>query len=126
LRTAALLVALATIVVGIVGIASPDLLTAVRREYFAAPLGLYGAGALRVAMALVVILSAPASRAPKTLRVLGAAMCLQALVATLAGPERAREILEWEAQQGAAVLRLGAAGALAAGCFLAFAVSGRR
>ena len=127
MRVAALLVAAFTIVVGIAGIVSPDSLTAVRRQYFATPVRLYAAGALRVAMGLVVILVAPNSRAPKTLRALGAVMCLQGLAATLLfGPDRARTILEWETMQGNALLRVGATVALAAGAFMAFAVSGRR
>ena len=65
MRSAALLVALFTIVVGIAGLVSPDSVTTVRRLYFATPVGLYPAGAVRVAMGLVVILRAPASRAPK-------------------------------------------------------------
>ena len=126
MRSAALLVAVFTIAVGIVGLVSPDSGTTVRRLYFATPVGLYAAGAVRLAMGLVVILCAPASRAPKTLRALGAVMCMQALAATLLGPGRARAVLEWEAMQGTALLRVGAAVALAAGCFVAFAVTGHR
>jgi hypothetical protein len=126
MRIAVLLAAVFTIVVGIVGIVSPDSVTAVRRQYFATPVGLYAAVVLRVAMGLVVILVAPTSRAPKTLRALGAVMCMQALAATLFGPDRARAILEWETMQGTALLRVGAAVALAAGSFMAFAVTGRR
>jgi hypothetical protein len=125
-RSAALLVAVFTIIVGIEGLISPDSVTTARRLYFATPVGLYAAGAVRVAMGLVVILYASASRAPKTLRALGAVMCMQALAATLLGPDRARAVLEWETMQGTALLRVGAAVALATGCFLAFAVSGRR
>ena len=62
----------------------------VRRLYFATPVALYAAGAVRVGMGLVLILCAPASRAPKILRALGAVMCMQALAATLLGPDRAR------------------------------------
>ena len=127
MRSAALLVALFTIVVGIVGLVSPDSLTTVRRLYFATPVRLYAAGAVRVVMGLVVILCARASRAPRTLRALGAVMCMQGLAATLFfGPDRARAILEWETMQGTALLRVGAAVALAAGSFLAFAVTGHR
>ena len=126
MRSAALLVAVFTIVVGIVGLISPDSVTTARGLYFATPVGLYAAGVVRVAMGLVVILSAPASRAPKTLRLLGAVMCMQALAATFLGPDRARAVLEWETMQGTALLRVGAAVALATGCFLAFAVSGHR
>ena len=126
MRSAALLVALLGGVVGIVGLVSPESGTAVRRLYFATPVGLYAAAAVRVAMGLVVILCAPASRAPKILRVLGALMCLQGLAATLFGPDRARAILEWESMQGAAVLRAGAAVAIAGWGFIAFAVTGHR
>jgi len=126
MRFAAFLVALFALIVGIVGLVSPDSVMTVRRLYFSTPVGLYAAGAVRVAMGLVVILSAPASRAPKTLRALGAVMCMQGLAATLLGPDRARAILEWEAMQGAALLRVGAAVALATGGFVAFAVTGHR
>ena len=126
MRSAALLVAVFTIVVGIVGLISPDSVTTARGLYFATAVGLYAAAAVRVAMGLVVILYAPASRAPKTLRVLGAVMCMQALAATFLGPDRARAVLEWETMQGTALLRVGAAVALVTGCFLAFAVSGHR
>jgi len=126
IRVAALLVAVFTILVGFVGIVSPDTLTAVRRQHFATPVGLYAAGALRVCMGLVVILVAPTSRAPKTLRTLGTLMCLQGLAATVLGVERARAIMEWETMRGTALLRVGATVALAAGCFMAFAVIGKR
>jgi hypothetical protein len=125
-KSAALLVALFTIVVGIVGLVSPDSVTTVRRLYFATPVRLYAAGTLRVAMGLVLILVAPTSRAPKTLRALGAVVCMQGLAAMLFGTERARAILEWETMQGTALLRVGATVALASGAFIAFAVTGHR
>ena len=85
MRIAASLVALFTIVVGIGGLISPESGTEIRRLYFATPVRLYTAAAVRVAMGLVVILSAAASRAPKTLRALGAVMCMEGLAATLTG-----------------------------------------
>jgi hypothetical protein len=126
MRIAVLVVALFTIIIGVLGIVSPDSVTTARRLYFATPVGLYTAAAVRVAMGLVVILFARHSRTPKTLRALGAVMCGQALSATLLGPERARAILEWEATH-TALLRAGAVVAVAAGGFLVVAVSaGRR
>jgi len=125
-RSAALLVAVFTIVVGIAGLVSPDSVTTVRRLYFATPVSLYSAAAVRVGMGLVLILSAPASRAPKTLRALGAVVCMQGFTAALLGPDHARAVLEWETMQGTALLRVGAAIALAAGSFIAFAVTGHR
>jgi hypothetical protein len=125
-KVAVLVVAVFTIVVGLVGLISPESVTTARHLYFATRAGLYAAAAIRVAMGLAVILGAPASRAPMTLRALGTVMCLQALSATLMGPDRARTVLEWETMQGTALLRVGAAIALASGCFVAFAVSGNR
>jgi hypothetical protein len=122
MRIAVLLVALFTIVVGVLGIVSPDRVTTVRRQYFATPVRLYAAAAVRVAMGLVVILCAPASRAPKTLRALGAVMCMQGFAATLFGPDRARAILEWETGHPA-LLRAGAVVAVATGGFFVFAVT---
>ena len=123
MRLAALLVALFTIGVGIVGIVSPDGGTTLRRLYFATPGRFYTAGAIRVAMGLVLILAALNSGWPRTLRVLGVLMCLQALVATFLGLERARAIMEWEGMQRSAFLRAGAMVALASGAFMAFAVA---
>ena len=125
LRIAALLVAFFTIAVGMVGIVSPDSGMTLRRLYFATPGRFYAAGAVRVAMGLVPILAASRSRWSRTLRALGAVMCLQALAATLFGLERARAIMEWEGMQGTALLRVGAVAALAAGGFMAFAVTRR-
>jgi hypothetical protein len=122
MRIAVLLVALVTVVVGVLGLVSPDTVTAARRLYFATPVRLFTAAAVRMAMGLVVILFAPRSRAPKTLRTLGAVMCMQALSATLLGPARAREILEWETAH-TALLRVGALTAMAAGGFLVFATT---
>ena len=122
MRIAALLVALFIVVVGMVGIVSPDSLTTVRRQYFATPVGLYVAGAVRVVMGLVLILVARVSRAPKILRTLGAVMCAQGLAATLLGLDRAQAILEWEVMHPA-LLRAGAVVALASGGFVALAVA---
>jgi len=122
MKIAALSVALFTVVVGIVGIVSPDSVTTVRRQYFATPVGLYAAAAVRVAMGLVLILVASVSRAPRILRTLGALMCAQALAATLLGLDRAQAVLEWETMHPL-LLRAGAIVALASGGFVALAVA---
>lgn len=124
MRRAALLVALVTVGIGIGGLLSPERATEIRRLYFATPVRLYMTGAVRIAMGLVVILSAATSRAPMTLRMLGAVRCMQGLSATLMGPDHARAVMEWETAQGTAILRAGAAVAVTAGLFLAFAVTG--
>jgi hypothetical protein len=125
MKIAALLVALCTIGVGMVGIVSPDYGMTLRRLYFATPGRFYAAGAIRLAMGLVLILAASSLRWPGALRALGTVMCLQAAAATLFGLERAQAIMEWEAVQGTALLRAGAVVALAAGVFIAFALTKR-
>jgi hypothetical protein len=124
MRMAAVLVALFTIGVGIGGLVSPERGTEIRRTYFATPARLYTAAALRIAMGLVVFLSAGISRTPRILRVLGLVMALQGVSATLLGPDHARAVMEWETSQGTALLRVGAAVALAAGLFLVYSLSG--
>jgi hypothetical protein len=126
MKAAALLVALVTIVVGVLGLVSPDSVTTARRLYFSTSVGLYTAAAVRATMGLVVILFAPHSRTPRTLRAMGILMCMQALSATLLGPDHARVILEWETMHKG-LLRAGAVVAVVAGGFLVFAVAdGRR
>jgi hypothetical protein len=122
MRVAALVVALFAITIGVVGIVSPDGLTAARRHVADTPGGLYVTGSIRVAMGLVLILFAPRSRAPKILCVLGAIMALQGIVQQFIGMDREQMILEQEMWKVAA-LRLGAGVALATGCFIAFVVT---
>ncbi|HEX7980000.1 MAG TPA: hypothetical protein VF461_15430 [Gemmatimonadaceae bacterium] len=121
---AALLVALVTLGVGVVGLVDPETLTELRRSYFATPARLYTAGTVRVAMGLVLILAAPSARWPRIVRVLGALMCFQGLAAILMGPEHARAVLEWETLH-ASLSRYGAVVALLSGGFLLYAVRGR-
>ena len=120
-----MLVGLFTVVLGVVGLVSPDSVTAVRRQNFVTPTGLYTAAGVRLAMGLVVILAATASRAPRTLRLLGALMCMQGLSATILGLEHARTVLEWETMRPA-LLRAGAIVAFASGVFMVFAVTTSR
>jgi hypothetical protein len=123
MRIAAWPIALLSIVVGIVGIAFPHGGMAFRRLYFATPGVFYPVVAVRSAMGLGLILAASNSSWPKVLRALGAAVCLQGLSATLLGLDHARAIMEWEGMQGSALLRAGAAVALASGGFILFAVT---
>ena len=125
MRVVALFVALFTVAVGVVGLVSPDTVTSLRRHNFATPTGTYTAAAVRLAMGLAVILAATRSRAPKTLRVFGALMCMQALSATILGPEHARTVLEWETMRPA-FLRAGALVALATGVFMVVALTAGR
>ena len=125
MRIAAWPLALFSIIAGMAGLISPDGGMALRRLYYATPRLFYAAVALRCAMGLGLVLAASHSRWRRTLLVLGAIVCLQGLSAMLLGPDHARAVMEWEGTQGHAVLRAGAAVALASGAFVVFAVTQR-
>jgi hypothetical protein len=78
--------------------------------------------ALRAAIGVVLIMVAPRSRAPRTLRVAGAVMLLAGLATPLFGVERSRAVLAWEAEKGTLLIRLGGAIVVALGGLLAFAL----
>ncbi|HZM95191.1 MAG TPA: hypothetical protein VFB92_17305 [Vicinamibacterales bacterium] len=119
-------IALVIIVLGVIGVVAPDTVMAIRRDYVAIPRGVYTVGALRVALGLLLIVVARASRMPRAMRVLGVLVCAQGLIQVVGMPfiglDRARAILEWEAMLPRALLRAGALVALATGAFIAYAV----
>jgi len=126
MRIAALFVALFVIVVGVVGIFLPDSVMTIA-QYVVTPVGLYAIAALRIVIGLVLMLVAPISRMPRTLRVVGAVVLVAGFVTPLFGVERTRAIMDWEFAQGTALLRVVAVLLLAIGGFIAFAVAtGRR
>ena len=129
MRIAILFVALLIMVLGLFGLVSPDTVMALRRDYLMNDYGMYAVAAFRLALAVLLIRFAPASRAPKIVHVLGILVCLQALVqaiaATFISLDRARAMLEWEGSHPG-LLRVGALIAVAIGGFLAFAVTPSR
>ena len=126
MRVLTLFVALFIMVVGLVGVFTPDSLITVGR-YVVTPIGLYVIAAVRVGVGLLLILVARISRAPRTLRVFGAVVLVAGLATPLFGVERARAILDWEATQGTALVRVIAGLLFVIGGSIAFAVgAGRR
>ena len=124
MKPLALLIALFVVIVGVVGIVAPDRLVALGHQLIT-PSGLYVIGALRVAIGLVLILAAPASRAPRTLRALGAVVVIAGLATPLfgfvVGVGRMRAILDWEAQRST-LIRLAGGFAIALGTWLGVVV----
>jgi hypothetical protein len=120
MKPLALLIALFVMVVGVTGVIAPDRLITIGRQLIT-PTGLYVIGGLRVAIGLILFLAARASRAPRTLRVLGVIVIIAGLTTPLFGVERARAILDWESH-GTQFIRVGAALAIALGALLAFLV----
>jgi len=121
MRPLALLVAVFIICVGVTGIFMPESLLSIR-QYVVTPKGLYAVGALRVGIGLVLMMVARVSRLPKTLRTLGAIVFVAGLATPIFGVDRARAVLDWQATQGTALIRIGAVLAVLAGAFVAFAV----
>ena len=107
-------------VVGAVGMVTPTSLVTIA-GVFVTPLGLYAAAALRVALGTALVVAAPTSRTPTTLRVLGVIIIVGGLVTPLIGVDRARMFLAWWVTQGTMVMRVWASIALVFGLVLAYA-----
>ena len=122
----ALVIGVFVMAVGTAGLFVPETLLSFAR-FATTSAGLYAIAAIRVAIGIVFMLVAPRSRAPKTLRMLGAFVLVAGLATPLIGVERVQAIIDWETTHGTALLRLGAGVALLIGGFIAYAVApGRR
>ncbi len=109
-------------VLGGVAIVDPTVLLTISRP-FLSPAGLYAAAGLRFVLGTALFLAATASRAPKTLRILGVVIVIAGLVTPLVGVGRARAIVDWWTTQGTAFMRLWVSVALAFGLFVAYSVA---
>ena len=125
MRTAALLVALFVMVVGVVGLVAPESLMGIAR-YVVTPLGLAAIGTLRILIGLVLIGVAPVSRVPRTLRVIGAVIFVAGLATPLFGVDRTQAVIAWEAAHGINFVRGIASLLVGLAGVLAFAVTARR
>jgi hypothetical protein len=121
----ALALSTAVSALGAIGVLSPNTLLAIGRE-FASPVGLLVAAAIRVVFGGVLMLTAPASRAPRTLRLIGLVILVVGVITPFFGVERTRAILDWWSGQGALLTRIPPAVALALGCSLFYLLSPRR
>jgi uncharacterized membrane protein len=127
-KTLAFVFGLCIIAVGAVGILAPPGLVWIARHSVTSG-AFYVLAAVRVAFGLVLISVAPASRAPKALRVLGYVILILGIttaVTGLAAIGRARAIIDWWLQQGSGVVRLTGVPLLALGGFVAYACAPAR
>lgn len=122
---AAFLIGLLIVAQGILGIAAPEVFAALIRT-IQAPLVIYVAAAIRVLFGAVLYLAAPASRAPKGLRVLGALIVIGGLLTPFVGIQFAHVVLGWWSEGGAAVVRAWAGFALGLGAFIVYATAPTR
>lgn len=125
MQVLALLVALLMILIGLTGVVSPETLAAVGRHAIT-PVGLYVVAAVRIGIGVILMLAAPVSRAPRTLRVFGIIAIIAGVATPFFGVEHSRRVMDWWLAQGFVCLRLHAGIALVLGGFLAYAVAPRR
>ena len=100
-------------------LAAPDLRLALER-LVVTPAGLYVIAVLRIAIGLMFVLAAPASRAPRTLRALGLIAIIAGLATPWFGVARAQAVLNWLASAGPLWMRLDAGVGMAMGGFLVY------
>ncbi len=112
-------------VVGLGVMAAPLTMAEVGR-WMQTPGGLYGTAALRIVMGASLVGVAPASRLPRTLRIIGTLIILVGLITPLFGVERAKLVLDWWVAQGTTFMRIWALFPVAFGLFLIHAIVGKR
>jgi len=105
------------ILVSAISFAAPDLRLSLERSIMTQT-GLYAIAALRIAIGLGFVLVAPASRAPRTLRVLGLIVIIAGLSTPWFGVARARAVVDWLVSAGPILMRLDAVVGMAIGGFL--------
>ena len=125
MKTASRLIVSFIIAAGVAAIATPDRVLGLR-ALVATQAGLLVIAAFRMAVGVTLIMAAPSSRWPKILQALGAVVLFAGLATPFFGVERTRVVLDWEAAQGPALMRVLGAVLLAFGGFLSVALSSRR
>jgi hypothetical protein len=105
--------------VSAISVTAPDLRLSLERSVIT-PAGLYAMAAMRIAIGLVFVLAAPASRAPRTLRVLGLIVIIAGVTTPWFGVTRAQAVLDWLDSAGPLLMRLDAGVGMALGAFLVY------
>jgi hypothetical protein len=125
MKLLAFAIALLMICLALTGIAWPEGLVRAGHYSFI-PSGVYVAAGVRLAIGLVFFLAAPASRAPRTLRIIGVVVCVAGLTIAFLSVDRASELLDWWSAKGVGFVRVAAVGVLAVGSFIAYVTAPRR
>jgi len=109
--------------IGAVGVVDPSLLLDLGRS-LEAPSALYVVAGLRVVFGVALLWVAPASRMPRTIRVIGVLIVVLGVLAPFEGAEHASAMLDlWQAH-GPLFMRAWAGVAVAFGLFIAYVVAG--
>ncbi len=105
---------------GVLGFASPAMFAGVVGTMQFAPV-MHLSFVFRVLIGIVLVLAASGSRAPKTLRVLGALTLLAGLLTPFIGLQFAQRVLALWSQGGPAVVHAWASAILLVGAFIVYA-----
>ena len=119
MRRLGLVIGALAILASAISFAVPGLRLSLERSAMT-PTGLYAIAALRIAIGLVFVFAAPASLAPRTLRVLGLLVIIAGLSTPWFGVARARSVVNWLASAGPLLMRLDACVGMAMGGFLVY------
>jgi hypothetical protein len=119
MRLLGLVLGALVILAGAISFAAPDLRLSLEGSMMT-PAGLYAIAAFRIAIGLVFMLAAPASRAPRTVRVLGLIVIVAGLATPWFGVARALAVVNWLASAGPLWMRLDAGVGMALGSFLIY------
>jgi hypothetical protein len=113
---------LAIVVIGMLGLVNPDALVSFVRRWQTWP-GVWTAAALRVVFGVALWLTAPPSRTPVTLQVLGVVSLVSGAALPLLGVSGFAAIVVWWSRRPAAFRRVWAGVAGAVGGFVLWSVS---
>jgi hypothetical protein len=117
----ALILCLLATAVAVLGVVSPPRLVGALRKV-QTPRGLIFLATLRGVLGVALIFSAPASRAPELIAVVGVIIIIKGVTLPLMGVERVRKLLDWWSAQGPVFLRGWALLAAAIGLWLVCAL----
>ena len=110
---------------GMLGIVAPEaFLRSV--AFFQVPPAIYLAAVNRTLIGIVLVRAAPASRAPKVLRVLGFVIAIGGLLTPFIGIWVGNAIIDWWSAWGTAMVRVWGGAGAAFGAFIIYAVAPRR
>ncbi len=111
--------------IGVLGVVAPEaLLRSV--AFFQVPPAIYLAAVNRTIIGLVLVRAAPASRAPKVLRIVGFIIVIGGLLTPFIGIWVGNAIIDWWSAWGTAMVRAWGGGGAAFGAFIIYAVTPRR
>ena len=107
------------IVASAISLVAPDLRLSFERSLIT-PAGLYVFAVGRIALGLVFVFAAPASRAPRMVRALGFIVIIAGLMTPVFGVTRALAVVDWMASAGPFLMHIDAVVGIALGSFLLY------